>query len=143
MHLFRNTLTSIMIMLFLLAFAQSTKSQTQAEMNQEAFDSFAEADSVLNVIYQQIFIEYANDRTFLENLKKSQRLWIKFRDAEMEARFPMDERSHYYGSMFPMCYAAIKKSLTEDRIRQLRVWIDGLPETEGCTGSVTKIKEEE
>ncbi|MGV8092392.1 MAG: lysozyme inhibitor LprI family protein [Mangrovibacterium sp.] len=53
-------------------------------------------------------------------MRTSQRLWIKFRDAKLEARFPLCDKRFHYGSMYPMCYAT-KKRLTEKRIKQLCV----------------------
>lgn len=124
----------------LMSFSLYLKGQTQSEMNHEAAESFHKADSILNDVYQRIGKEYADDPVFLKKLKVSQRLWIQFRDAELEARFPDDDLMTY-GSMYSMCYASVKKKLTIDRINQLNVWLEGLPETDGCMGSVKFVKD--
>ena len=126
---------NFMVILF-ISISLYVNAQTQHEMNMEVKESFVKSDSTLNAIYKQIFKEYAEDTIFLNKLRISQRLWVKFLDAEIEARYPQNPKRLWYGSMFPMCYWGMKKNMTEARIKQLRVWIDGLPETEGCVGSV-------
>ena len=115
-------------------------SQTQAEMNQEAYDLFNEAEKELNDVYNKILIEYKSDSIFLESLKKSQRIWIKFRDSELEMKYP-NYKTPYYGSSHPMCRAFYLKELTEERTEKLKVWINGIEEGVMCSGSV-KLKSE-
>jgi uncharacterized protein YecT (DUF1311 family) len=113
-------------------------SQTQLEMNQEEAKKFREADKKLNNIYQQILKEYKSDTAFTKNLKASQKIWIQLRDAEMKMKYP--DRPHPYGSVQPMCWAIYKTQLTEERIKTLQVWLDGVEEGDVCSGSV-KMKE--
>ena len=113
--------------------------QTQLEINTEANMEFYKADSELNVIYNKILVEYKTDTAFIKNLKLSQNIWIKFRDAEMKVKFPDRERG-YYGSVQPMCWSLYKAQLTEDRIKSLKIWIDGTEEGDSCSGSVKMKK---
>ena len=114
-------------------------SQTQLELNTEAFNNYKKADTKLNQVYSQILKEYKSDVVFITNLKNSQRLWIQFRDAEMKARYPQREDG-YYGSIFPLCWNLYLKELTEERIKKLNIWLVGIPEGDACIGSV-KMKE--
>ena len=81
--------------------------QTQAVLNQDAKKEFETADKELNQVYNNILKEYKKDSAFIKNLKKSQRLWIQLRDAEMKVKFP-DRGNGYYGSVQPMCWSLYK-----------------------------------
>lgn len=109
--------------------------QTQMKMNQSANDSYQKADKELNEIYKKILKEYKTDTVFIKNLKMSQRIWITFRDAELEVKYP-DREPGYYGSIHPLCIATYLEQLTIERINTLKVWIDGLEEGDVCNGSV-------
>jgi uncharacterized protein YecT (DUF1311 family) len=109
--------------------------QTQGEMNQDAAGEFKAADKELNAIYQQILEDYADDDVFLANLKEAQRCWIAFRDAQLKMKFP-DREPGYYGSILPLCEMMYLTELTQDRIKALQVWIDGVQEGDMCSGTV-------
>ena len=113
--------------------------QTQMEMNQDAAGEFKAADKELNAIYQQILEDYADDDVFLANLKEAQRCWIDFRDAQLKMKYP-DREPGYYGSIQPVCEMTYLAELTQDRIKTLNVWIEGVEEGNLCGGTV-KVKE--
>jgi uncharacterized protein YecT (DUF1311 family) len=113
--------------------------QTQMEMNQDAAGEFKAADKELNAIYQQILEDYADDDVFLANLKEAQRCWIDFRDAQLKMKYP-DREPGYYGSIQPVCEMTYLTELTQDRIKTLNVWIEGVEEGNLCGGTV-KVKE--
>ena len=127
-------MNKILLILF-LSLSFNCFSQSQTEMNLEAGSEFDKAETEMNRIYQQILTEYKKDIVFVENLKKSQRIWIEFRDAEMEMKFPKRERG-YYGSVLPLCRAIYLKKLTEKRTESLNVWLLGIVEGDACNGSV-------
>ena len=112
-----------------------SSAQTQYEMNLAAQIAYEKSDEQLNKVYQQIRSEYEQDSLFIENLKISQRLWIKFRDAELNMKYP-EYQSSYYGSILPLCKSEFLKQLTDERIKTLQVWLDGIPEGDLCIGSV-------
>lgn len=129
---------TMVTLLFLLPSLFST-AQTQSEMNADAYSSYLATDNELNMVYDEICIKYKNDTAFLVNLKIAQRAWIQFRDADVNARYPNGNKD-YYGSVFPMCHSMYLQSLTEKRISELKLWLDGLEEGDVCSGSV-RIKE--
>src|SRR4051812_9935524 len=90
--------------IFLLSFTNSF-AQTQAEMNKQAYDSLQNADKELNDVYNKILSDYKLDTGFVKNLKKSQGIWIKFRDAELLMKYP-EKNTSYYGSIYPVCRAS-------------------------------------
>lgn len=132
-----NIIIAFIILTFLLS-ASRTFGQTQVNLNQSAGGGYQKADAALNSIYKQIIKQYASDTSFISHLKASQRLWIKFRDAELLMKYPLRE-TDYYGSVQPSCEAIYLEQLTLDRIKTLKVWIDGIEEGDLCSGSV-KIK---
>lgn len=127
-------MNQVYLILFLI-FNLTCYSQTQAEMNNEAYDLYNKADKKLNSVYQKILTEYKSDSTFTEGLKKSQRIWIKFRDSELEMKYP-NYKELYYGSSHPMCRAFYLKELTEERTEKLKIWLNGIKEGDMCSGSV-------
>ena len=116
-------------------------SQTQTEMNTDLQESYNSTDEELNAVYQAIIREYKNDTIFLKALRFSQRNWIKFRDSELKMKYPERKIRGYYGSVYPMCEASYLDELTKDRIKTLKVWLDGIEEGDVCSGSVKIARE--
>ena len=104
-------------------------------MNKESYDFLAKADLELNSVYQKILQEYREDTVFIKNLIKTQKIWIKFRDAQVETKFPEREPG-WYGSMYPMCVSGYLEKLTRDRIKTLKEWLAGVVDGESCGGSI-------
>jgi len=123
------------LLLLLFFFNLTCFSQTQAEMNKDAYAALNEADKKLNEVYQKILIEYKEDVTFVKSLKNVQRIWIQFRDAELEMKYP-NYTDSYYGLSYPMCSAIYLKELTEERTDKLTIWLKGIEEVDMCSGSI-------
>ncbi|WP_165930098.1 lysozyme inhibitor LprI family protein [Flavobacterium sandaracinum] len=118
---------------FLISFLSNA--QTQLEMNTDANTEFQKADKELNSTYKKILKEYSSDLVFIKNLKIAQNIWIKFRDAEVNMKYPPRE-SGYYGSIQPTCWSMYMTELTIKRIKDLKIWLVGIPEEGVCSGSV-------
>ena len=119
-----------------LAFMKFSFCQTQSELNDQANQNFLKADKELNSVYQKILKEYKSDTAFIKNLKAAQKIWIQFRDAELNMKFPSVKE---YGSVFPVCWFMYKEQLTRQRIKILKEWLEGVLEEDVCAGS-TKIE---
>jgi len=126
----KNTLVLVLALIGVSCFPQ-----TQTEMNQEAHEAYQQTDKELNTVYQDILVQYSTDTVFIKNLKASQRIWITFRDAELDMKYPNDPEKNY-GSVLPMCRAYYLMELTEQRTKKLRVWLNGVLEGDVCAGSV-------
>ena len=124
-----------LVIVIILTLSFSCFSQTQAEINKDAYAEFNKSDKRLNEIYQTIVSKYKYDSIFIKNLKKSQRIWIKFRDAEIEMKYPSYPNKQY-GSIHPTCIAFYLKKLTDKRIEILKEWVTGTEEGDACSGSV-------
>lgn len=109
--------------------------QTQLELNEAQYKLYEKADKELNATYQKILSEYKEDTAFIKNLKKSQKLWIQFRDAEMNMKYPEREPG-YYGSIQPLCSSIYLTELTQSRSMTLNIWLVGIDEGDACGGSV-------
>jgi uncharacterized protein YecT (DUF1311 family) len=111
--------------------------QTQQDLNNDACNSYKKADQELNSVYQQIQHEYSNDKVFLAALTKAQLAWIAFRDAEEEALFPKRIVGSYsYGRVEPMCRCFTREKITAQRVKELKVWLEGAEEGDVCRGSI-------
>ncbi|WP_420318152.1 lysozyme inhibitor LprI family protein [Ekhidna sp.] len=109
--------------------------QTQSEMNKVAAEDYKKADAELNKVYQLIIKEYADDPTFLEALRTSQRNWMTFRDSELKMKYP-DREPGWYGSIHPMCVSYYMAELTNERTAKLRTWLTGTEEGDACAGTI-------
>lgn len=122
-----------LIFILLTLFGLDCFSQTRSDMNSKATFEYKK----LNRVYKQIISEYKFDSLFIENLKKSQRIWIDFRDAEVEMKFPQNDNS---SSVKTMCKRQYLAELTNQRTETLKKWL--ISETEGdvCNGSIRAWK---
>jgi uncharacterized protein YecT (DUF1311 family) len=104
--------------LFVLACAPLALAQTQLEMNDKAAAEFAKADKELNEVYAKV-IGVLDDQA-KEMLKRSQRAWVAFRDAEAAFRADAEARG---GSMWPLVHEGVRGKLTRDRVKALREYL--------------------
>ena len=89
--------------------------QSQQEMNAEAAESFKKADKELNEVYAKVLANL--DDGAKENLKKAQRAWVAWRDAEAAFRADAEARG---GSMWPLVHEGIRSRLTKERVKSLK-----------------------
>jgi uncharacterized protein YecT (DUF1311 family) len=97
---------------------------TQTDLNQCAARESQKAESRLAALLKELGID---------GNSPEQKAWEAYRDAQLKALYPAtDDDVAEYGSAYPMCLAALKKRLTEGRIRDLK----GLTTSEGdvCHG---------
>ncbi|MBS7564127.1 DUF1311 domain-containing protein [Mucilaginibacter sp. Bleaf8] len=129
----KNILGTLTVVVLLLSMHICAHAQTQTSMNATAATGYQQADKELNTVYQKILKQYAKQPVFIKKLKTAQRLWVQLRDAELAAKYPSPGA---YGSAEPMCKATYLESLTRERTKFLRVWLDGIEEGDVCSGSV-------
>jgi uncharacterized protein YecT (DUF1311 family) len=134
-------LAAILALVPLAAPAQApecVRDGAQSQLNACAGEDSDAAERELDRTYRAIVERYADQPLFLEKLGQAQQHWSRFRDAELEARYPVppgEDVKLLYGSMHPMCWAGLKERLTRERIAQLRIWLDGAEKGDGCAGS--------
>ena len=120
----------------IFASATTLDAQTQGDLDEEACGQFHKADVALNETYSKILKEYAKDQQFVAKLKSAQRAWLAFRDAEIEALYPKENKQAEYGTVYPMCHCSELQFLTAERTKQLKRWLDGTLEGDVCAGSI-------
>ena len=103
--------------------------------NPESCD-LAKAERDLTQVYGEVLKKYTSDAEFVRKMRASERAWLKYRDAALEARFPLADKPGQYGSAYPMCLCAERVQLTEFRVTELRRWLNGAEEGDVCSGSI-------
>lgn len=121
----------------LCALSFNLLAQSQMELNQTACNELKQTDNQLNLVYQQVLKAHQNDKIFISHFKDAQRKWVVFRDASASSMY-LPEYSQNYGSAMSMCQCYYLEKLTSERIKQLKVWIDGVQEGDVCVGSITQ-----
>jgi uncharacterized protein YecT (DUF1311 family) len=77
------------------------------------------AERKLNDVYKQVLTKYKSDQLFLKNIKTAERLWIKFRDAEVAMKFPRQD-SKDTNSGLSTARIVYFTYLTEERTKTLQ-----------------------
>ena len=81
---------------------------TQRAMNECAAADLARADAALNDTWREVMAALAGRPQALRSLRASQRQWIRLRDADMAALFPLEageDLRTQYGSIQPLEFA--------------------------------------
>jgi uncharacterized protein YecT (DUF1311 family) len=110
--------------------------KSQVDLNHCASNEYTNADKKLNEVYQQVLKQYASNSIFVAKLKAAQRAWLTFRDAELQALYPAENKLAEYGSSWPMCRGQQLARLTDARTHELQQWLKGAKEGDACSGSV-------
>ncbi len=92
---------------------KDTSNMTQGGMNDCAVKELHKAELKVERLLNQLGIRRDSPE---------QKAWEAYRDAQLAALYPQEDISSY-GSVYPMCLAILKKTLTEGRIRDLRALI--------------------
>lgn len=115
------------------------QSEINACASEEAKHAQAEMDRVLTAVVSK----RSGDSTFVRKLKAAQSAWLKYRDAELDARFPSDSPSADYGSIYPTCWRLEYARLFQLRTRALREWMTGGDSQDMCNGSYEERADDE
>ena len=102
------------LLLSLPAYAQS-----QQEMNSQARKELKKADAELNRVYKEV-IALLPDEKAVELMRKSQRAWLTFRDADATSHADAMRG----GSAAPLLFYGQQAQLTRSRIKQLQRYLD-------------------
>lgn len=94
--------------------------QDQATMNACAGKDFDKADKALNDAYKQINARLKDDAATKKLLVDAQKSWVAFRDSECT----FQSSASAAGSIYPMLVAGCRTGLTNDRVKQLKAYLD-------------------
>jgi uncharacterized protein YecT (DUF1311 family) len=84
---------------------------------------YKNADWKLNEVYQQLLAKKISDKVFINNIKNAERLWIKYRDAQLTEKYPKVKPASDK-SMFTKPQLTYLTILTENRIKELQELLD-------------------
>ncbi|CAN0381356.1 unnamed protein product [Phaeothamnion confervicola] len=109
-------------LLFLTLFflPMSAHAQSQTEMNQQTYLDYHKADDELNRVYKALLPRL--DPKSKEMLITAQLAWIKFRDADAEARAAIN----IGGTIHPMILNLTMTASTQARTKELKEWMKEL-----------------
>jgi uncharacterized protein YecT (DUF1311 family) len=92
--------------------------QTQTEITACSGSDLATADSELNATYHRVLEKYSKDPERIARITKAERMWIIFRDAELDSLMPMNSKSQ--SEVVDFCRATLQTKLIRARIVQLK-----------------------
>ncbi|MDO6804047.1 lysozyme inhibitor LprI family protein [Wenyingzhuangia sp. 1_MG-2023] len=125
------------ILIFILVFLNNVKAFSQKNLTKNERESyeylnFKKIDIELNKTYNEILKEYHDDKKFIENLIESQKMWLKFREIELDLLFP----DYPKGTTSDTCRPWYLKVLTKRRLEHLKIWIEKETNENYCIGSI-------
>ncbi len=123
----------LFIMVIITACTGSNLSSTRGE---QSVPPMLDSERRLNQVYNEVLHLYRDDPVFTEKLKAAQRQWHLYRDAQIEALYPVADKMSAYGSVYPSCYRNEKQRLELQRTEELMRWVEGHPEGDVCGGSI-------
>ncbi|MFC3122802.1 lysozyme inhibitor LprI family protein [Agaribacter flavus] len=137
----------VAISIFILFFSWMLKAQdvsvclenahTQLEMNNCEGIELQSARSELLRVLKAIEASYeSTSPEFLIKLKHAQEAWEASLEADLEMKFPLEDKRLNYGSVYPMCSSGYETKLVLQRIEFLKQWASGHQGGEVCSGSI-------
>jgi uncharacterized protein YecT (DUF1311 family) len=86
--------------------------QSQIELDICASKEAKLADEEMTIVYRRLLAKIANNALATTKVKASERAWIAYRDAYVEATYPETDKQLAYGTMYPMEVDLLIKDLT-------------------------------
>ena len=123
------------VLISLVVVVHQGGAQSQREIESRTCAAYQAAEKELNDVYDAVLARYAEDREFVTKLKRSQRAWVAYRDAELAALYPSKDKQASYGSMYETCSCDAQSQMIAQRIETLRQWLTGIEEGNVCAGS--------
>jgi uncharacterized protein YecT (DUF1311 family) len=109
--------------------------QTRSALNECAGGKLSKAELELGVLYKRLLAKASNPAHRLK-VEAAQTAWIAYRDAELDAKYPAENKQEQYGSVYPMCFADDRVEMTRQRIEELRA-LQRAEEGDVCAGEWT------
>lgn len=115
------------------------ENMSQTEINLSQQDIYVRQRALLDKTINAIKKEYQENNSLIENLEKSQEVWLHYSDAQILVKYPKDDYIHET-SVYNLCYFIYLTELTNQRIKTLETWLVGERQGQVCGGSV-KLKD--
>ncbi len=98
--------------------ADCATAQTQQQLNQCHQQAYAQADARLNAQFEQILGRLQEDVAATRDLRRAQRAWLAYRDAE--CRFASPVQGSAAGMLLTQCLTRLTRQRSEDFQRYLQ-----------------------
>jgi len=124
--------TPTVLMVIVMLFPSLLNAQTTLELRQQAGTESSAADRELNSTYKKILGKLDDVNQSKKRFIEAERLWIKYRDAQIAALWPgaytdsgkfSDSAQSLYGSSVFGCIYTVDAQLTKIRVKELRNWL--------------------
>ena len=89
-------------------------------MDEMGYRAAAKADAAMNRVYKRLMAKL--DAPGKARLRKAQRAWLVFRDADASSLATQETG----GTMYPAVHASFLEEITEARTRELKIALEGL-----------------
>lgn len=100
---------------------QFTDNATQKDINRQVCGKMKKADKDVDDLFNNLVKTYNYDPVFVKYLKETQKAWIEYRNARMQAIYP-PEYHDSYGSVITSCQCNAQAKLDEERLADLDQW---------------------
>ncbi len=94
--------------------------QTQGDLTECGSSDYKAANDELNKTYQQLLSKASWDPVAVRKIRASQQAWIAFRDAQIAALYPAEDKQREYGTVYSMCANLALADLTRQRTKMLK-----------------------
>jgi uncharacterized protein YecT (DUF1311 family) len=101
------------------------KAQTTADMNDCAGGMLTAADKDLNTTYQAVLKKWANVPGVVDSVRKAQRAWINYRDADVAARFADAGDAASRGTAYASAHTIYQAGVVRERTARLCEYLRG------------------
>lgn len=131
----KHLIYALFLFLNIVTIAQTRNfnGDTQTDMNLDASKQYEVMNNTMINMYNKILHKNNNDKIFLNNFKKAQGNWLKWRELEIEAFFPKyPDSKTFYGSMKPLCVFSKLMDWTQERINQMKIYLKGVEVDDLC-----------
>lgn len=118
----------LLLIFILLGLHTQSPAQSQGAMNSSAENQLKVSEQKMDSVYAAILNRYAANPELIASLKKAQKAGVDFREAHVESVYPGENKSVTYGSVYPLCATNLITRLTDQRIQQLQLWLQGTEE---------------
>ena len=109
--------------------------QTEGDLTECGSNDYKTADDELNKTYQQLLKKAAGNPVALRKIRAAQKAWVAFRDAQIAALYPAEDKQKEYGTVFPMCANLALADLTRQRTKMLKGMLNPV-EGDVCGGGL-------
>jgi uncharacterized protein YecT (DUF1311 family) len=93
---------------------------SQTAANRCAADRANRAEDEMQRVYGQLLAMVGDNADIRPQIEATEKAWLAYRDAYLEAAFPGERKNQRYGSMYSMLRSALRQRLAEQHTANLK-----------------------